>query len=145
MKEFIIELGSNKFIMLVMAFVILDSILGVLRAIKERKFNSSAGINGAIRKVAMLSCIIILAIVDRIFSFNLLFMIPDSILDMVKIDHIGICEFFCVLFILYEAISCMKNAMLCGAPMSKALKSKLEYFLGEMTGEVVQDKTEQIK
>lgn len=136
MSNFLMELGSNKFVLGVMLFVILDSILGVLRAIKEKKFNSSAGINGAIRKVAMLSCIIILAIIDIIFNFNMLFMVPESILNTIKIDHIGICEFFCILFMLYESVSCMKNAMLCGLPMSKKLKSKLESFLNDMTSEL---------
>nr|WP_271716130.1 phage holin family protein [Anaeromicropila herbilytica] len=88
------------------------------------------------RKVAMLSCIIILAIIDMIFSFNALFLVPESLLEYLKIDHIGLCEFFCVLFVLYEAISCMKNAMLCGLPMPKKVKTKLEQFSNEMTNEM---------
>ncbi|BCN32057.1 phage holin family protein [Anaeromicropila herbilytica] len=136
MTHLITLLSTNKFISIVIIFIFLDTILGVLRAIKERKFNSAIGINGAIRKVAMLSCIIILAIVDIIFSFNMSFMVPTSVLNATNITQIGICEFFCILFVLYEAISCMKNAMLCGLPMPKKLKSKLEQFLNEMTSEM---------
>lgn len=136
MENFIIILGNNKFIQAVIVAVILDTILGVLRAIKEKKFNSSAGINGAIRKVAMVSCIIILAIVDLIFNVNLLFMIPKNILTIINVNDVGICDFFCILFISYEAVSCMKNATLCGLPMPNKIRVKLEGFLHEMTEEL---------
>ena len=48
------EAEGNTFLQLVLIAVVLDTIFGVLRAIKERKFNSNFGINGAIRKVGML-------------------------------------------------------------------------------------------
>ena len=47
-------LAGNSFFEILLIAVFLDTTLGVLRAIKEHKFNSCVGIDGAIRKVAML-------------------------------------------------------------------------------------------
>ena len=47
-------LTGNSFFEILLIAVVLDTILGVLRAIKEHKFNSCVGIDGAIRKAAML-------------------------------------------------------------------------------------------
>ena len=54
MNDFITLLGGNSLIKLLLLAVVLDTILGVGRAIKYHKFNSSVGIDGAIRKVMML-------------------------------------------------------------------------------------------
>ena len=48
------EAAGNTFLQLVLIAVVIDTIFGVLRAIKERRFNSNFGINGAIRKCGML-------------------------------------------------------------------------------------------
>ena len=47
-------MASNVIFEALMIAVVLDTILGVLRAIKFRKFNSSAGIDGAIRKLSLI-------------------------------------------------------------------------------------------
>lgn len=52
--EFIDAAAHNKVIELVILAIVFDTVFGVLRAVKEKKFNSCAGIDGAIRKVAML-------------------------------------------------------------------------------------------
>lgn len=49
MKEFIMLLSNNMFFRIVMIEVCLDTVLGSCRAIKEHKFNSCVGIDGAIR------------------------------------------------------------------------------------------------
>lgn len=43
-------LTGNSFFEILLIAVVLDTILGVLRAIKEHKFNSCVGIDGAIQK-----------------------------------------------------------------------------------------------
>ena len=53
--EFIEAAAHNKIIQLVVLAIVCDTVFGVLRAIKEKKFNSCAGIDGAIRKVGMLA------------------------------------------------------------------------------------------
>ena len=50
MEKIITLLASNSFVKILLIAVALDTILGVLRAIKEHKFNSCVGIDGAIRK-----------------------------------------------------------------------------------------------
>ena len=72
MKEeiaaFILAETANPIFRLVAIAVVFDTIMGVFRAIKERKFNSCVGINGAIRKVGMIVSIIFLSIADKILS-----------------------------------------------------------------------------
>ncbi len=41
---------NTKYFKLLLVFIAFDIFFGVLRAIKERKFNSCIGINGLIRK-----------------------------------------------------------------------------------------------
>ena len=57
-------LTGNSFFEILLIAVVLDTILGVLRAIKEHKFNSCVGIDGAIRKAAMLLRVGLLMLVD---------------------------------------------------------------------------------
>ena len=50
--EFIEAAAHNKIIQLVVLAIVCDTVFGVLRAIKEKKFNSCAGIDGAISRYA---------------------------------------------------------------------------------------------
>jgi toxin secretion/phage lysis holin len=134
--EYLNSIMNNSITMVLLIFIILDSILGTLRAIKDRKFNSTIGIDGCIRKVAMIFCVMILSAADLIMSFNLVGFIPNEIADYLGNPQIGICEFFSLLFILYEAISILKNMTLCGLPISKRLNEKLKGFLNIMTDEL---------
>ena len=63
-------LAGNSFFEILLIAVALDTILGVLRAIKEHKFNSCVGIDGAIRKVAMLLSVGLLMLTDIIMHIN---------------------------------------------------------------------------
>lgn len=76
MEQFLNLLAGNIFVKLVIIAIILDSFLGASRAIKEKKFNSCIGIDGAIRKICMIGCIVILMLVDVCTNFNFLFMLP---------------------------------------------------------------------
>lgn len=136
MERYIYLLQSNSFIKIVLLAVVLDTILGVLRAIKERKFNSAVGINGAIRKAAMIISVAILMAFDVIAHFDLLFMVPKQYIELIGINKMGTCEFFSLLFILYEIVSVLKNMVLCGLPVPAKLKTLVEKFLNEMTEEL---------
>lgn len=133
--SFLIALSGNPFIKLVLIAVIFDTVLGLCRAIKYHKFNSCFGIDGAIRKIAMVISVVILAILDRLIGFNMMPFVPEEILGYIGITKIGICEFFCLLYIMYEAISILKNMCLCGLPIPP-LQKRLEKFLRTMTGEL---------
>ena len=149
MLNYINSVQNNLFILVVAIVIFMDTFLGVLRAIKQRKFNSCFGIDGGIRKVGMLGCIAFLAALDMCVTFNLAFMIPKEWLSVLGVDKIGLCEFFCILFILYEAVSILKNMLLCGLPVPTKLKNWIENFLNIMTDElpdgedmIIENKTE---
>ena len=139
MDGFIISLYAealrNQIFELVMVAVVIDTIFGVLRAVKEKKFNSNCGINGAIRKVAMIICILSLVIVDRIVSLNLIGFIPENVRKFLPADSIGTMEFFGILFIGYEVVSILKNMALCGLPVKK-IWQLVKNALGKYTDEL---------
>lgn len=139
MDGFIISLYAealrNQIFGLVMVAIVIDTIFGVLRAIKERKFNSNCGINGAIRKVAMIICILALVIVDYIVNLNLIGFIPEMARKFLPADSIGTMEFFGILFITYEVVSILKNMALCGLPVKK-IWQLVKNALGKYTNEL---------
>lgn len=132
-------MSNNVVFEALMIAVVLDTVLGVLRAIKFRKFNSSAGIDGAIRKVAMLVSAAALMGADLIVHVNLAAMIPDTYLQAIGLTKVGLCELFCLLFVIYECVSILKNMLLCGLPVPAKLRSWLEEFLENMTAELPEE------
>lgn len=113
--------ASNKIMEIVVICIVMDTIFGVLRAIKEKKFNSNFGINGAIRKVGMLISLVLLALVDSIIRLNLIGFIPAGARTYLPGQTVGTMEFFALLYIAYEIVSILKNMSLCGLPVKKAL------------------------
>ena len=77
LMEFLLEMAENQFLRAVALAVVFDTIMGVLRAVKERKFNSCIGINGAIRKVGMILSIIFLRLADAVIGINLIGFLPN--------------------------------------------------------------------
>lgn len=136
MQEFLNLLASNLFVKLVIISIILDSFLGAGRAVKEKKFNSCIGIDGVIRKVCMIGCIVFLMLVDVCTNFNFLFMLPQQYIDFLGIEKLGICEFFSILFLLYETVSILKNMVLCGLPVPIKIRKYVENLLNNMTNEL---------
>ena len=86
MEKILMLLAKNSFIRILLIAVTLDTLLGVLRAIKEHKF-----------------------------------------------------KFFCLLFILYEAVSILKNMTLCGLPVPVRIKKWVQKFLEDMTEELPEE------
>jgi toxin secretion/phage lysis holin len=56
----------------------------------------------------------------------------------------GVCELFCILFILYEIVSILKNMTLCGLPVPARLKSFIQKFLDDMTEELPEEVSEHL-
>ena len=127
--------ASNKFIMLVLLAIVGDTLFGCLRAIKEHRFNSNFGIDGAIRKASMVAAILFFVFVDYIVRINLIGFIPQEIREYLKVQSIGMTEFFALLFIAYEAVSIIKNMVLCGLPVKKVWLY-LKTFLSKYTDEL---------
>ena len=144
MNVLIAFIESHLFFNLLLYAVLLDTVLGVLRAIKEHKFNSCVGIDGAIRKVAMILSVVFLMVIDASVKIDFLFMVPTEYLQYIGLERLGICELFCILFILYEAISILKNMTLCGLPVPAKIKKWIQKFLDDMTDELPEDVSEEI-
>lgn len=130
-------LSGNICLKIVALMVVLDSMLGGLRALKEQKLNSNCGINGAIRKIAMLTCVTMLVVLDRLLHINVIAYVPEQILNTIGISKVGLAEFFSILFVLYEAVSIMKNMVLCELPVPRKFQTAVQKFLAEMTEEEV--------
>nr|DAH70856.1 MAG TPA: holin [Caudoviricetes sp.] len=144
MDKIITLLSSNSFVKILLIAVALDTILGVLRAIKEHKFNSCVGIDGAIRKAGMLLSVCFLMATDVIMHINVLSMVPEEYVQLLGIDKMGICEFFSLLFILYELVSILKNMTLCGLPVPTKIKRWIQKFLDDMTEELPEEEVQEL-
>lgn len=144
MDKIITLLSSNSFVKILLIAVALDTILGVLRAIKEHKFNSCVGIDGAIRKAGMLLSVGFLMATDVIMHINVLSMVPEEYVQILGIDKMGICEFFSLLFILYELVSILKNMTLCGLPVPTKIKKWIQKFLDDMTEELPKEAVQEL-
>ncbi len=137
LKYMYVEAAHNKLIQLVIIAIITDTVFGMLRAIKDHDFNSCFGINGAIRKCAMILSIILLVIVDYITQFNLIDFLPEEVRRFFG-ESIGISEFFEILFLTYEVVSILKNMVLCGLPVKKVWLY-VKMFLSKYTDELPDD------
>ena len=126
---------NNVIFYLLVISILLDVFLGSIRAIKDKSWNSTVGINGILRKSAMIGSSIFLIVVDSILNIDLLFFIPDEILNFLHISSVGIFELFGIMFILYESSSILKNMVLCGLPIPLKIKKAIEKFLSDMTSE----------
>ena len=135
-RNYVDEVSHNPLIILTAAAIALDTILGLFRAIKEKKFNSNFGIDGAIRKSAMLISVLFLMFADMVVKINCIGFLSEDFRALIHVEKIGMGEFFAILFILYEAVSILKNLYLCGVPIPGKLKDMLEKFLTEMTEEM---------
>lgn len=134
--QFISYLLNNEAVKVLIVIIVLDTILGILRAIRERSINSAIGIDGIIRKVGMLISILFLSLVDYITSINLIGFIPESLRDIIGIEGVGISTLFNLLFIVFEFLSVLKNMVLCKLPILKKFQQKLEGIFNEFTGEI---------
>ena len=134
--QFFHILSENASLKVLLLCVLLDTIFGILRAIKERKVNSNVGIDGLIRKCGMIVSVIVFILIDIIMTINLVGFIPKEILDVLKIETIGISTLFTWLFILYESLSILKNMIRCKLPIPKKLQEALEKLFKSFTNEL---------
>ena len=136
-KILVDTLAHNTIIQLVVIAVVMDTLFGAGRALKQHKFNSSVGIDGAIRKISMLISLVFLAVIDRLVHINLIGFIPEEARAYFpqSISTIGLAEFFGLLYLCYEVVSILKNMALCGLPVKK-LWEAVRKFLGKYTEEL---------
>ena len=92
----------------------------------------------------MLFSVVLLMYVNAIVGINFLFMVPEEYLSYIGITELGICELFCILFVLYELVSILKNMTLCGLPVPGRLRKFLMEFLDGMTDELPNEVAEEL-
>lgn len=135
--KFILNISVVKVLIIL---IVLDTIFGILRAIREKKINSNIGIDGIIRKVGMIISIIFFFLIDYIVNINLIGFIPENLLNILPIKEVGIGILFCLLFIVFEGLSILKNMIKCKLPIPKALQKCLENILNSFTTELKGEK-----
>lgn len=135
MEKFI-SLLNNDGMKVLIVVIVLDLILGILRAIREKSINSCIGIDGMIRKVGMLIVIVFLTLIDTIIHLDLIGFIPETLRNSLKLGKVGISYLFNILFIIFEILSIFKNMILCKLPIPKKFQLFLENVMKEFTGEI---------
>ena len=101
--------GMDGFIYALIAFVIVDYITGVLRAVVEKKLSSRIGSHGIIKKVAIFLIVGVANLADT-------YLLHDG--DALRMAVI----FF---YISNEGISLLENATVIGLPVPEKLKDAL--------------------
>ena len=104
MKEYYEIMVHNKGVQLLSIFIILDVIFGVLRAIRERKLNSTIGIDGIIRKVGMIITICVSILIDMIVSVDLIGFIPENVKVVLGLSKVGCSMIFNIIYIFITII-----------------------------------------
>ena len=135
-------LVHNIFVEVLFIAVCADMIFGSLRAAKYRCWNSAIGIDGAIRKAGMIASVLLFTIMDMLLHVDVLTWLPADVrgvLETVGVVKMGITELFCLLYILYESTSVLKNMLLCGIPVPAGIRGKLAAWLDNMTDETQVD------
>ena len=138
--DFLNNLINNDGFKVLCVVIVLDTIFGILRAIKEKSINSCIGIDGIIRKVGMLIAIVFLSLIDIIINIDLIGFIPNTIKEYLNIGEIGISTLFIILFIVFEILSVFKNMILCKLPIPRKLQEFLENVMQEFTGEIKKER-----
>lgn len=129
-------LTDNMYLKVLILFIVFDVIFGVLRALKERKLNSTIGIDGIIRKCGMMLSIILCIIIDSIVNIDLIGFLPTEIKNYIGVDKVGVTFLFSSLYVVFEILSIMKNMVKCKLPIPKKLKNLFEKILKEFTKEM---------
>lgn len=136
MIQTLVNNTSNSPIVKIFIITLLfDVFLGSLRAIKEKNWNSTIGINGMLRKAGMVGSVVFLALADVVICFNLIAWIPDNIKQVFNLNSVGLCDLFGLMFLLYELTSVLKNAAIVGI-IGKKLSNKLQKILQKLTSEL---------
>lgn len=130
------NLIGNKSFKLLCVVILMDVVFGFLRALREKKVNSTIGIDGMIRKSAMILSIVFLASIDIIIKINMIGFLPEGLKDVLNLDYVGVNELFTFLYVIFEFLSISKNMVLCKLPIPAKWQKTLENFFKKFTGEL---------
>lgn len=136
--QFFNMITNCKELKALLILVVLDTIFGSLRALKEKKINSNIGIDGLIRKFGMMISVLFFILIDMILEINLISFIPENIRTSLKLESIGVSHLFLWLFVIYESLSVLKNMVKCKLPIPKKFQSFLEKVFNKYTTELIE-------
>ncbi len=131
-------LRGNAIFWIIMICIATDMLFGALRAWKNHKWNSSVGLDGFIRKIGIVSCVMILRAIDTVLQADLFGFLPveaQNALTTIGLTNAGFMEFFGIIDIMYECTSILKNMVIVGIPIPKGLRGKIAHWLENMTDE----------
>lgn len=131
MIEIISNIQNSPVVRILILLIVTDVIFGILRSIKEKKFTSGIGINGVIRKVAMITCIVVVYLFDIIVKIDLTSFVPEVLSSLVP--TIGLCEFFGFILSLFELESIIDNYKAIGLPFPTVISTKISDWLHKLT------------
>ncbi len=135
MYEIFVDMSTSTIVRLISILIVGDVVFGVLRACKEKTINSTIGIDGIIRKVAILLSVIILYFTDVLLNINVISLLPNDVINALHLPEIGLAEFFGMVLSSFELISIISNYEAIGLPMPRKLKNLIQKFLNDMTQE----------
>lgn len=127
---------TNTSFKVLFILILMDIVFGVLRALKERKLNSTIGIDGMIRKTAMIISVVFMIALDCLMKFNLIGFIPEKMKIAMNCDYIGFNNMFNMLYVVFEFLSVLKNMIKCKLPIPKKFQKWLEDILNKYTNEL---------
>lgn len=112
--------------------IVLDIVLGSLASIIDKTIYSTIGINGLLRKFAIIITVITLNFFDTYVYLNW----KDYLqLNIDILDELNISNLFCLLFLCFECLSCLKNLNRLKLPIPAPLQKFLNKLLYELTNE----------
>ena len=114
--------------------IILDIFLGLSASIVNKSIYSTIGINGLIRKFVIIFTVICLSFFDSYINLDWNKYLN---LDIDFLNKINISNLFCLLYMCFEALSCLKNLNRLKLPFPKKLKTLLNKLLYELTNESI--------
>ena len=98
-------LVQNKVIQVLVVFIVIDVVFGILRSFKQHKTNSTIGIDGIVRKVAMMFTIACCVVLDYIVEIDLIGFIPEQAKEVMHLGRIGTSVLFAFLYCIFEVLS----------------------------------------
>lgn len=131
MMDVLSTIQSCVIFKILIILIIGDIVFGILRSIKEKRFTSGIGINGIIRKTAMIACMVMVYLFDKIAHFDLTAFMPENIAGFFPV--VGLCEFFGFILALYESESIIDNIKALGLPFPYVVSNKINQWLNKIT------------
>jgi toxin secretion/phage lysis holin len=143
-RMLMIQAMHDDIFRLLLVLVLADLVFGGFRAIREKRFNSTTGIDGVIRKSAMLVAMVFFGLVDLTLKWNFIGMIPEKILAVLPVQTVGSMALIGIYLCMYEALSVLKNMSLSGLPLQPVWK-RLSSWLEKNTDEISKEVTKEVR